>query len=60
MVNHKNVQQRWRHDGLLMPQRRRRKRLDSSTEPETDRVSVGQCPRDSETARDEEHRHYQP
>jgi hypothetical protein len=25
MVNHKNIQQRWRRDGLLMPQRRRRK-----------------------------------
>jgi hypothetical protein len=37
MVNHKNVQQRWRHDGLPMPQRRRRKRLACNTEPETGR-----------------------
>ena len=43
MVNHKNVEQRWRQDGLLMPQRRRRKRLASSSEPESDRVSVGLC-----------------
>jgi hypothetical protein len=34
MVNHKNFQQRWSHDGLLMPQRRRRKRPAFSTEPE--------------------------
>jgi hypothetical protein len=40
MVNW-NVKRRWRHDGLPMPQRRRRKRLASNTDPEADRVSVG-------------------
>ena len=37
----KNVKRLWRQDGLLMPQRRRRKRLASSSESETDRFSGG-------------------
>jgi putative transposase len=33
MVNHKKVQRLWRDEGLRVPQRRRRKRLGSSTAP---------------------------
>ena len=34
-VNHKKVQRLWRQEGLRVPQRRRRKRLGSSTAPDT-------------------------
>ena len=34
MVNHKKIQRLWREEGLPVPQRRRRKRHGSSTEPE--------------------------
>jgi transposase InsO family protein len=34
MVNHKRVQRLWREEGLRVPQRRRRKRLGTSTAPE--------------------------
>ncbi len=33
-VNHKKIQRLWREDGLRVPQRRRRKRLGSSTAPD--------------------------
>ena len=35
LVNHKKVQRLWRDEGLRVPQRRRRKRLGSSTAPDT-------------------------
>src|SRR3954452_4210453 len=34
MVNHKKIQRLWREEGLRVPQRRRRKRLGTSTAPE--------------------------
>jgi transposase InsO family protein len=32
-VNHKKIQRLWRQEGLRVPQRRRRKRLGTSTTP---------------------------
>jgi transposase InsO family protein len=35
VINHKKIQRLWREEGLRVPQRRRRKRLGSSTAPNT-------------------------
>jgi putative transposase len=40
MVNHKKLQRLWREEGLRVPVRRRRKRLGSSTAPDTAKATT--------------------
>jgi putative transposase len=40
VVNHKKIQRLWREEGLRVPQRRRRKRLGSTTAPDTPKADA--------------------
>ena len=43
MVNHKKIQRLWRDEGLRVPQRRRRKRLGTSTALALPTASLARC-----------------